>query len=453
MPIIKPQPGPQEAFMSSQADIVIYGGAAGGGKTFALLMEAIRHINNKAFRCAIFRRTYTQVKQPGGLWDESGELYPLLGGKSNSSDTLSWRFPSGMKVTFNYLQAEKDIYQYQGAQIPLIMFDEVTHFSERQFFYMLSRVRSTSGVKGYIRATCNPDPDSWVARFIDWWIQEDGYPDASRAGVIRWFIRKGDDIIWGDTREKLVEQYGPKTRPKSVTFIPATLSDNQILMDKDPEYESNLDALPMVERAQLKGGNWKIKPAAGTYFKRDQFLYCDIQDVPKIKRKVRYWDRAATEPNASNPDPDWTVGVLMGICELGRPYVLDVERFRQGPAGVVRNIKAAAARDGTGVEIGIEQDPGQAGKSEAQSLISALSGYRCKAVRADKKKVIRALPYSAQVQAGNVTIVRAPWNDAYGRELESFDGSERGKDDQVDGSSGAFNFIHEKRKKALIGRA
>jgi len=453
MPIIKPQPGPQEAFMSSQADIVIYGGAAGGGKTFAILMEAIRHMNNKAFRCAIFRRTYTEIKQPGGLWDDACLLYPMLGGKSKSSDTLSWTFPSGMQVTFNYLQSDTDLQKYQGSQIPLIMFDEVTHFSERQFFYMLSRVRSTSGVKGYIRATCNPDPDSWVAAFIDWWIRDDGYPDATRAGIVRWFVRKGDDLIWGDSRAELVEIYGPETRPKSVTFIPATLSDNKILMEKDPEYESNLDALPLVERAQLKGGNWKIKPSAGTYFKIDDFLYCNSHEVPKIKRKVRYWDRAATEPSATNKNPDWTVGVLMGICELGRPYVLHVERFRQGPAGVVRIIKATAERDGTGVEIGIEQDPGSAGKSEAQSLISALSGYRCKAVRADKKKVIRALPYSAQVQAGNVTIVRAAWNNSYGRELESFDGTERGKDDQVDASSGAFNFIHVKKKKALIGRA
>jgi len=439
--------------MSSQADIVIYGGAAGGGKTFAILMEAIRHMNNKAFRCAIFRRTYTEIKQPGGLWDDACLLYPMLGGKSKSSDTLSWTFPSGMQVTFNYLQSDTDLQKYQGSQIPLIMFDEVTHFSERQFFYMLSRVRSTSGVKGYIRATCNPDPDSWVAAFIDWWIRDDGYPDATRAGIVRWFVRKGDDLIWGDSRAELVEIYGPETRPKSVTFIPATLSDNKILMEKDPEYESNLDALPLVERAQLKGGNWKIKPSAGTYFKIDDFLYCNSHEVPKIKRKVRYWDRAATEPSATNKNPDWTVGVLMGICELGRPYVLHVERFRQGPAGVVRIIKATAERDGTGVEIGIEQDPGSAGKSEAQSLISALSGYRCKAVRADKKKVIRALPYSAQVQAGNVTIVRAAWNNSYGRELESFDGTERGKDDQVDASSGAFNFIHVKKKKALIGRA
>lgn len=439
--------------MTSPADIVIYGGAAGGGKTFALLMEAIRHINNKKFRCAIFRRTYTQIKQPGGLWDESAELYPLLGGKPNSSDTLFWKFPSGMKVTFNYLQAEKDMYQYQGAQIPLICFDEVTHFSESQFFYMASRLRSASGVKGYIRATCNPDPDSWVARFIDWWIQEDGYPDQSRAGVIRWFIRKGDDLIWADSPEELVELYGQKARPKSVTFIPATLHDNKILMAKDPDYESNLESLPLVEKAQLLGGNWKIKPAAGTYFKASQFMYADPQDVPKLKRKVRYWDRAATEPNSSNPDPDWTVGVLMGICEQDRPWILDVERFRKGPAGVVRGIQATAAKDGTGVEIGIEQDPGQAGKSEAQSLIAALSGYSCKAIRADKKKVIRAKPFSAQVQGGNATIVRAHWNDTYTRELEAFDGSERGKDDQVDASSGAFNMLHEKKKKALIGRA
>lgn len=456
MDIIKPQPGPQETFLSTSADIAIYGGAAGGGKTFALLLEPMRHLSNKNFHAIIFRRTRVQVKQAGGLWAEAEKLYPAVGAVPNGQD-LTWKFPSGMKVGFSYLATDADKYQYQGAQIPLIGFDELTHFKEDQFFYMLSRIRSDSGVRGYVRATTNPDPDSWVASFIDWWIDDEGYPIPERSGVIRWFIRRHDDLIWADTKEELIENFGDKVRPKSVTFIKAGLEDNKILMDKDPDYEANLQSLPYVERMQLLGGNWKIKPAAGLYFRRDQFKYCDKHELPKFKRIVRYWDRAATEKTATN-DPDATAGVLMGIPEdfeaFPSYYVIDVVKFHKGPQGTLKSIMDTAAKDGKEVEIGIEQDPGQAGKVEAQYLAGQLRGYTTKIIPASGKKLARATPYSSQVQAGNVILVRdRSWNDDYIKELEAFDGSEKGHDDQVDGSSGAFNMLNEKKKRTFIGRA
>ena len=456
MSIIKPQEGPQQQFLSTSADIAIYGGAAGGGKTFALLLEPMRHVNNSKFHAVIFRRTRVQVKQAGGLWAEAEKLYPQIGAVPNQTD-LIWKFPSGMKVGFSYLQTDTDKYQYQGAQIPLIGFDELTHFKEDQFFYMLSRVRSDSGVRGYIRCTTNPDPDSWVATFIDWWIDEEGYPIPERSGKIRWFIRRHDDMLWADSREELVEQFGEKVRPKSVTFIKAGLQDNKILMDKDPDYEANLQALTFVERMQLLEGNWKIKPAAGLYFRGDQFKYCDAHELPKFKRLVRYWDRAATEKTGQN-DPDATAGVLMGIPEdfevFRRYYVLDVVKFHKGPADTLKTIKDTAEKDGKEVEVGIEQDPGQAGKVEASYLAGQLAGYKTKIVVASGKKLARATPYSSQVQAGNVIIVRdRVWNPDYIKELEVFDGSGKGHDDQVDGSSGAFNMLNEKRKKTFIGRA
>ena len=445
---IAPQPGPQEAFLSSTADIAIYGGAAGGGKTFALLLDPLRHLENKNFVGTIFRRTRTQVTQDGGLWDEAGKLYPSVGAESNRTD-LTWTFPSGSRVRFTYLQTDADKFKYQGAQIPFIGFDELTHFSESQFFYMLSRNRSASaGIPGYVRATTNPDPDSWVAKFIDWWIDEEGYAIPERSGVIRWFCRRNDDIIWADSREELVEQFGDECQPKSVTFIKAGLEDNKILQEKDPSYKANLMSLPRVEREQLLGGNWKIRPAKGMYFREDEFEFIDRRELPPIKRWVRYWDRAATKKTNDN-DPDWTVGVLMAVEEADFPryFVVDVVRFRDGPQGVISEIKKTAKRDGKEVEIGIEKDPGQAGKSEAQHLAGQLSGYRVRIIPADAKKKVRAIPFSSQVQAGNVTIVRASWNKDYTNELEAFDGTEsKGKDDQVDGSSGAFNLLTKKRK-------
>lgn len=158
---IRPQPGPQERFLASEADIAILGGAAGGGKSFGLLMESLRHIGNMHFGGVIFRRTSPQITNEGALWDEAGKLYPLLGAAPRIG-SLQYEFPSGCSISFRHLQHEATVFDWQGAQVPFIGFDELTHFTKKQFFYMLSRNRSTCGVKPYIRATCNPDADSWV---------------------------------------------------------------------------------------------------------------------------------------------------------------------------------------------------------------------------------------------------------------------------------------------------
>ena len=148
---IGPQKGPQERFLATSADICIYGGAAGGGKTFGLLLEPIRHMNNKNYNAVIFRSNYTQVTSPGGLWDSSGKIYSLV-----KAPKLHWTFKSGATVNFAHLGSDSDCQNWQGSQIAMIGFDELTHFSKHQFFYMLSRNRTDSGVAPYVRATLMP---------------------------------------------------------------------------------------------------------------------------------------------------------------------------------------------------------------------------------------------------------------------------------------------------------
>ncbi len=158
--LLRPQPGPQEDFLSSSADIVIYGGAAGGGKTYGLLLECIRNVDVEEFGAVVFRRVSTQITSQGGLWDTSKQIYPLTGALPTTQPRHLWRWKSGARVTFAHLQNDQDVQSWQGSQIPLICWDELTHFTEYQFFYMLSRNRSASGVAPYMRATCNPDATS-----------------------------------------------------------------------------------------------------------------------------------------------------------------------------------------------------------------------------------------------------------------------------------------------------
>lgn len=441
--VIRPQPGPQEQFLSSPADIVIYGGSAGGGKTWGLLLEPLRHVGNPGFGAVIFRRSTVQIRNEGGLWDESMQLYPGAGGDPKEH-ALTWKFRSGATVSMSHLEHDKTVLNWQGSQIPLIMFDELTHFSESQFFYMMSRNRSMCGVRPYIRATCNPDADSWVAKFIAWWIdQRTGLAIPERAGVLRWFVRVGELLFWADSPEELahhtmLDENGNRVPipPKSVTFVPAKLTDNKALMAADPGYMATLLALPMVERERLLSGNWKIRPAAGLYFNRSWVEIVDA--VPSGMRIVRGWDLAATAKTDIN-DPDWTSGTKMGKTPDGTYYVLDRRKDRLSPAGVERLIKNTASQDGTNTEISLPQDPGQAGKAQISNLTKLLDGYNVSSSPESGDKITRFSPFSAQAEAGNVKVLRGDWNDEWFQELEGFPEAE--KDDDVDSTSRAYNHL------------
>lgn len=442
---IAPQEGPQTAFLGSSADIAIYGGAAGGGKTWGLLMEPLRHVGNGDFGAVFFRRTTVQVRNEGGLWDESEKLYPLLGA-TPKEHVLSWQFPSGAAVSFAHLEHDKSVLNYQGSQIPLICFDELTHFSAKQFWYMVSRNRSMCGVRPYIRATCNPDADSWVAQFIAWWIDEKtGLAIPERSGVVRWFVRVNDKLIWGDSREELLERF-PEIPPKSATFIAASLTDNRALMEADPGYMANLLALPRVERERLLGGNWKIRAAAGLLFKRE---WCKVVDqAPADLDEVRGWDLAGTPKTDAN-DPDATSGTKIGRSRsTGRYIVLHNVNDHLSPHGVEKLLVNTASQDGAACEISLPQDPGQAGKSQVQTLIAKLNGYTARATPETGDKETRFGPFSAQAEAGNVDVLRGAWNEAWFSALEGF--PEGAHDDDVDSTSRAFNALSLKRKAPTV---
>lgn len=440
---IGPQKGPQERFLATSADICIYGGAAGGGKTFGLLLEPIRHMNNKNYNAVIFRSNYTQVTSPGGLWDSSGKIYSLVkGAYPLKTPKLHWTFKSGATVNFAHLGSDSDCQNWQGSQIAMIGFDELTHFSKHQFFYMLSRNRTDSGVAPYVRATCNPDADSWVADFIKWWITpETGYPIPERSGVIRYMVRLNDEIIWGDSKEELAAQGYDAQDVKSVTFIASTLQDNQILMKMDPGYLANLKALPTVERERLLLGNWKIKAVAGLFFRRTQVGEM-LEELPKdVISWCRGWDLAATSEDEDG-DPAYTAGVLIGKRKSGRYIVADVINKRLAASDVRTIIKMTAQADKAKYKRVIErlpQDPGQAGKEQAQSYVKFLAGFLVKTIGESGSKESRAEPFAAQWQAGNVDVLIGEWNEMYFNQLESFPESKF--KDMVDASSSAFNEV------------
>lgn len=299
--IIRPQDGYQMKALSSSADIVIGGGSAGSGKTFCLLLDPVPDIGVKGFGGVIFRRTSPQIRNEGGLWDTSMLLFPHLNAVPRESN-LEWVFPKGVKIKFSHIEYEKNVLDWQGSQIPFIGFDELTHFSKKMFFYLLTRNRSVCGVKPRVRATCNPDPESWVADLISWWInQETGFPIPERDGVIRYLVVDGEDYIWGDSEQEVIEKawhilesivvrsgIDPKEFIKSVTYIFGDIYDNKELLKTNPSYLGNLISQDKATQSALLYGNWKVIISDNDIYEYNSFvgMFNNMFEVDKEGRYI-----------------------------------------------------------------------------------------------------------------------------------------------------------------------
>lgn len=440
----------QWKFLSSRADITIGGGAAGSGKSYGLLADPLRFRDRKGFAAVIFRRTMPEITNPGGLCDEARNLYPSFGGLPREGG-LEWVWPSGAKISFDHLQHETDVMKWHGSQVPLIEFDELTTFTSGQFWYLLSRNRSLCGVNPYIRASCNPDPDSWVADLLEWWIDQDtGFPIHERAGALRYFMRVGEELQWADKMEDLFhllpedlpEGIEPRHLIKSLTFIPGRITDNKYVMKANPEYYGWLMSMPPAERDRLLYGNWKIKSVKGL-FDPDWFLpVAERHEIPYDAQRFRFWDLAATEVvENKNDDPDWTVGTkLAHDKDTGRYWVEDVIRERLSPAKLDSLILNTAREDGEEVPVCIEEEGGSGGKITTHHFATLLDGFIYRGQpTAGKSKIKRAKPFASMAENGLVKLVRAKWNRGWLERIRSF-GTENAKDDEGDSASGAYVF-------------
>lgn len=458
----KPQPGKQEMFFKSPADIVIYGGAAGSGKSYCLLAYCAREyfIKNPLYNCVIFRQSYGQITNPGGLADESRAMYSSLGGRLVQKP-FDWKFPTGAKISFRHLQHRKDQFAFQGAQIALICWDELTHWQDdgEAFWYLMSRNRSISGIKPRIRATCNPDADSWVANLISWWIdQNTGYAIESRCGVIRWFVRQGNDLVWADDPAELKERF-PDIQPKSFTFIGASIYDNQYFLQRNPEYLSNLQSLHPVERERLLKGNWLVRYEAGKVFERTWFQIIDkVPDDWRLLGMVRFWDLAATAAEIAKTEHCYTSGTLMAKYEAtierhGHLYtefvyvILDNLTIQKKAGDVEAMIIATADNDGPEALVRIEREGGSAGKMVENVLKEKFSaahpGFSFSAIAPMGDKLTRSLPLSTAASRGRIYLIKAGWNLKFLNAMTDFDGSRKPPptNDIVDSASGAHTAL------------
>ena len=294
--------------------------------------------------------------------------------------------------------------------------DEVTEIRENDYRYLFSRLRRPtdgplSQVPLRMRAASNPAPN---------WVRQRFIVEGKETGRI---------------------------------FVPSKLTDNPGI---DAEsYRQALMALDPIERRRLEMGDWWAT-TLGTCFDRTSFVVVDSSEIPRVEsasRAVRFWDLAATEPNPSNPNPDWTVGTLM-LLDRGISYILDVKKARVKNEKVENLIYQTAIEDGHSVAIRMEQEPGSSGKALVDNYARyVLPGYDFGGIRSTGDKETRARPFAASVANGNIRVVRAAWLTDW---LDEFSGFPEASDhdDQVDSAVGAFTFLTglglPQRRKASI---
>ena len=412
----------QEAFLLLKDKEVFFGGAAGGGKSIAILMAALQYSDVPGYHALVLRPSLTELQLAGGLIELAHEW--LGGTKARwSGDTKTWRFPGpgrngtgGSTLAFGYLSDVGDVARYAGASYSFLGFDELTRFDEAHYRRMFRVLRQPSAdaamsaasdgttlaeVPARVRATSNPG---------------------------------GPGHAW--VKDRFVT---PETRHRDAVFLASRIADNPHLDAEN--YLETLAELPTAERERLMHGDWEI-PDDGELFRREWFLVVEPHQLPRSgMRAVRYWDLAATEPSAANRDPDWTVGLRLDWHdETGDYFITDLVRERRGPGAIEALVKETASRDGGDVAIYIEQEPGAAGVQVAEHYKRhVLTGFIVRPVRVTGDKVTRAVTVAAAAEGGLVKLVRSRHTSAFLDELTAFPHGKH--DDCVDALAGAHEAI------------
>ena len=340
----------------------------------------------------VFRRISRQITTPNGLWDAAGRVYPLMGAQSNRTE-LSWRFPSGARVQFGHLQHPDDVFGWQGSELDFCGFDELTHFEEEQFWYILSRLRSTAGIRPYVRATTNPAP-GWVRNLLAPWVVRgySGPGGPAQSGEIRHFVRREGEIVWlvdGETMRK-------GERSRSITFIRSSIHDNRVLLESDPDYLANLMALPEVERKRLLEGDWDV--FEGAFFPEwDESKHCIVPPLRHGESNPERWrffgglDWGYAAPFAF---------VLCGMDYAGRVHVLESVQHK----GLTNEAQAEKVR-GVLSQWGIQ--PGECTITFDPSMLAqkTVNGLRCEAdIEAFYRAGLNAMPADKNRRGGWSTI-------------------------------------------------
>lgn len=448
------------------------------GKSRLMLMRPLKHVHDPDFTGVIFRRTQEALKKGGSVWPESKKLYRRFNTRVNQSQRTH-TFDSGAVLAFDGLKDVGDEERnYQGSQYSFIGFDEGTHFEECQVIYMVSRLRSDAENDAYCMVTCNPDPDSWLLKWVEPYLDDDGFPIREKGGQIRYFLTVDNTPVLSDTEEWLIENYpdqcfseddlGNKTKIiSSYTFIDGNIYDNPALLRNEPKYLAKLKGQSRVNQQRLLHGNWYAREEASGYWKRE---WCKDKKPPLNCKVARAYDKAGSEPSEVYQYPDYTASIKLckdndGFYYIQASFHPDFKdegssilgKFRKRAGERDNLIIKQATQDGTDVTVVLAVDPGSAGKTEytasAKSLVEHGFVVRPDPMPNNKSKLTRFSPFASACENGLVYIDESSFPnketlEAFKKELEAFDGersTSARKDDWGDAVASAFNYLSAKR--------
>ena len=502
----KPQPGMQTELEATEAEEILTGGAAGPGKTMGAIGALRERVKLRGYRAIVFRRSSTELKnaiarakeifrdgRPVGKFAFAPFAPKPLSRFVQSGAGGTMHFDAwGSTIEFAHCHNDDDYIAYMGQEYDDMIFDEAPAFTRAQIENLPSRRRGIiSGIVRRAILTANPPEEfepgnEWMRQKWAPWVNPEakveswtGLDDGGNDELGIYHPPTPVKLVGLDERRDATGKLLPPARSAQIlhvakdaegverfsaepfvwngiaaskrTFIGATLRDNPALLESNPEYVKGLRNLDPVRRKQLEEGDWVVRRSRGTMFRREWCRIVDPSEVLLSKHvigDVRCWDKAATEPNTQNPDPNWTRGLKGAlvvkpiplangdVLPAGTILVKHLASCRLGPGERDDFIKTTAEQDGAGVRIRGPQDPGAAGVTDAVAFRTMLRGKTVKTETVSGNKVVRfgpassaAHPKSTGGKYGRIAVVRGDWNDAFFAELEAFPG---GKDDIVD---------------------
>lgn len=382
-------------------------GGRGAGKTYVGALDLIRR--SKRGRTYLIASptgilmndttfpTFRAIAREHGFWYQAGVRltpYPTV------------ELANGARVRF---RTAEDPERMRGPNLSGVWLDEASLMEREAYTICLATLRE-GGEQGWLSATFTPKGRGHWTYDVFGRLDEKGNP-----------VTPNTSLVVARTREN--------------PFLPAEF---------DAAVRSQYRDGSRMTRQELDA---EFLPDGLAMFARHWFKVHAVE--PKLSRRVRAWDLAATEPKDNN-DPDYTVGALVGKTEDGETIVSQIVRDRLSPLGTEKIILSVAHYDGKGTEIVIEQEPGAAAKIYCADLVRKLAGYTVRVRPADGSKAERASPFSSQAEAGHVGVVRSPWNDSFFDECEQFPTGPH--DDQVDAVSLGFNHLHERPEVKWLSR-
>jgi phage terminase large subunit-like protein len=487
----QPQPGPQVDLEATGADEILFGGAAGPGKTTGSIGALRERVKLRGYRAIVFRRSSPELKnaiarakeifrdgRPIGRSAFAPFAPPPLSRFVQQGGGGTLHFPVwGSTIQFAHCHNVDDYLAHMGQEYDDIIFDEAPDFTRTQYENLITRRRGiVSGIVRRVVVTANPPEESqpgneWIRQKWGPWVNpevtveawtgsDEGGLDAAGnyqpprqvrlvglplradtqgkklppaySGQVL-YVAKDAQGVERFSAEPFIWNGAPASRR---TFIAATLRDNPALLEANPDYVQSLRNLDPVRRMQLEEGDWTVRRGRGSMFRREWFEVVDRRpDERDVVARARCWDKAATEPSTKNPDPNWTRGLRGARLRDGMILIEHLASCRKAPGERDAFIKATADGDGKDVRIRGPQDPAQAGVVDATAFRRLLESFTVRTAIVSGNKVLRAGPASSMATPlpgsshGRIKVLRGDWNEAFFAEVESFP---EGKDDIVD---------------------